>query len=78
MALNFRKPRRVRLQLTTIVGLGFGGFVALAIGLVLALSVTANFQNTFSLLNDKTILSTQSLETQVRTHFQSVENAVIA
>ncbi|WP_428526874.1 adenylate/guanylate cyclase domain-containing protein [Roseibium sp.] len=77
MALNFRKPRRVRLQLTTIVGLGFGGFVALAIGLVLALSVTANFQNTFSLLNDKTILSTQSLETQVRTHFQSVENAVI-
>ncbi|XYK81684.1 MAG: adenylate/guanylate cyclase domain-containing protein [Labrenzia sp.] len=77
MALNFRKPRRVRLQLTTIVGLGFGGFVALAIGLVLALSVTANFQNTFSLLNDKTILSTQSLETQVRTHFQSVENAVV-
>lgn len=73
----FRKPRRVRLKLTTIVGLGFGGFVAIAIGLVLALSVSANIKNTFSLLNDKTILSTQALESQIQTHFKSVENAVV-
>ncbi|MCV0427225.1 MAG: adenylate/guanylate cyclase domain-containing protein [Roseibium sp.] len=65
------------LPLTTIVGLGFGAFVAIAIGLVLGLSVSANFSNTFSLLNDKTILTTQSLETQLRTHFTSVENAVV-
>lgn len=76
MAPIFRRPRRFRLTLTTIVGLGFGGFVAIAIGLVLALSVSANFKNTFSLLNDKTILSTQALESQIATHFQSVENAV--
>ncbi|MES0808038.1 adenylate/guanylate cyclase domain-containing protein [Roseibium sp. SCPC15] len=72
-----RTGRRMMLPLTTIVGLGFGAFVAIAIGLVLGLSVSANFSNTFSLLNDKTILSTQALETQLRTHFASVENAVV-
>ena len=72
-----RTGRRMMLPLTTIVGLGFGAFVALAIGLVLGLSVSANFSNTFSLLNDKTILSTQALEAQLRTHFASVENAVV-
>jgi adenylate cyclase len=69
--------RRIMLPLTTIVGLGFGAFVAISIGLVLGLSVSANFRNTFSLLNDKTILSTQALETQLRTHFVSVENAIV-
>ncbi len=69
--------RRIMLPLTTIVGLGFGAFVALAIGLVLALSVSANFRNTFSLLNDKTILSTKSLERLLETHFASVEKAVV-
>jgi len=63
--------------LTTIVGVSFGAFVAIAIGLVLGLSVSANFRNTFSLLNDKAILSTQALETQLKTHFQSVEDAVV-
>ncbi|QDG78382.1 adenylate/guanylate cyclase domain-containing protein [Labrenzia sp. PHM005] len=77
MVRIFRKPSRFRLKLATIVGLGFGGFVAIAIGLVLALSVSANIKNTFSLLNDKTILSTQALESQIQTHFQSVENAVV-
>jgi adenylate cyclase len=69
--------RRILLPLTTIVGLGFGAFVALALGLVLALSVSANFRNTFSLLNDKTILSTQALQAQLRTHLASVEDTVV-
>ncbi|WP_299812016.1 adenylate/guanylate cyclase domain-containing protein [uncultured Roseibium sp.] len=77
MAIMKRSGRRMKWPLTTIVGLGFGAFVAIAIGLVLGLSVSANFRNTFSLLNDKTILSTDALETQLRTHFKSVENAVI-
>ena len=77
MAKSKRSDRRIKLPLTSIVGLGFGAFVALAIGLVLSLSVSANFSNTFSLLNDKTILSTEALETQLRTHFNSVENAVV-
>ncbi|MEP3430350.1 MAG: adenylate/guanylate cyclase domain-containing protein [Roseibium sp.] len=77
MAKSTQKDQRLKFRLTTIVGLGFGAFVAIAIGLVLALSVSANFSNTFSLLNDKTILSTQALESQLRTHFKSVENAVV-
>ncbi len=77
MADGKRQDRRMKLPLTSIVGMGFGAFVALAIGLVLGLSVSANFSNTFSLLNDKTILSTDALESQLRTHFTSVENAVV-
>ncbi|MDN3718692.1 adenylate/guanylate cyclase domain-containing protein [Roseibium salinum] len=77
MAKKDRTRGRMKWPLTTVVGLGFGAFVALAIGLVLGLSVMANFQNTFSLLNDKAILSTQALETRLRTHFRSVESAVV-
>ncbi|WP_305986420.1 adenylate/guanylate cyclase domain-containing protein [Roseibium sp. MMSF_3544] len=77
MAEKKRNGRRIKLPLTSVVGIGFGAFVALAIGLVLSLSVSANFSNTFSLLNDKTILSTDALEAQLRTHFNSVENAVV-
>lgn len=77
MAIRKRDDRRIKLPLTTVVGLGFGLFVALAIGLVLTLSITANFKNTFSLLNDKAILSTQALEQQIRTHFTSVEKALV-
>lgn len=69
--------RRMMLPLTTVVGLGFGAFVAVSIGLVLGLSVSANFKNTFSLLNDKAILSTQALESQLRTHLTSIEDAVL-
>ncbi|WP_208995019.1 adenylate/guanylate cyclase domain-containing protein [Roseibium hamelinense] len=59
------------------MGLGFGAFVALSLALVLLLSVIANFQNTFSLLNDKAILITQSMETQLRRHFEAVKLAAI-
>ena len=77
MKLRNRNGHRIIFPLTTVVGLGFGAFVAVAIGLVLGLSVSANFQNTFSLLNDKTVLSTQALEQQLETHFGSVENSVV-
>lgn len=70
--------RRMKMPLTRIVSLGFGAFVAMSLALVLFLSVRANFQNTFSLLNDKAILITQSMETRVRGHFESVERAVVA
>lgn len=70
--------RRMKMPLTRIVSLGFGAFVAMSLALVLFLSVKANFKNTFSLLNDKAILITQSMETRVRGHFESVERAVVA
>ncbi|MBD8893458.1 adenylate/guanylate cyclase domain-containing protein [Labrenzia suaedae] len=71
-----RKRRRLNIPLTRIISFGFGGFVAVALALVLFLSIKANFRNTFSLLNDKAILITQSMERELRGHFSSVEQAV--
>lgn len=76
-----KKPgarRHFRMPLTRIVGLGFGAFVAIVLALVLVMSVSANFKNTFSLLNDKAILITRSMENQVRRYLDAVERAVIA
>ncbi len=72
-----RRHRRLNMPLTRIISFGFGGFVAVALALVLYLSVLANYKNTFSLLNDKAILITQSMDRQLRDHFQSVETAVV-
>ena len=70
--------RRIKMSLSLIVGAGFGAFVGIAIALVLGLSVTANFTNTFSLLNDKAILTSEAMERQLRTQFSSMRNAVVA
>ncbi|WP_417684581.1 adenylate/guanylate cyclase domain-containing protein [Roseibium sp.] len=72
-----RRRGRLNMPLTRIISLSFGGFVALSLSLVLFLSVKANYNNTFSLLNDKAILITQSMERQLREHFQSVQSAVV-
>jgi adenylate cyclase len=72
-----RRRRRLNWPLTRIISLGFGGFVAVALALVLFLSVKANYKNTFSLLNDKAILITQAMDRELRNHFQSVERAVV-
>ncbi|MBD1545269.1 adenylate/guanylate cyclase domain-containing protein [Roseibium aggregatum] len=73
-----KSRRHFRMPLTRIVGLGFGAFVAIVLALVLVMSVSANFKNTFSLLNDKAILITRSMENQVRRYLDAVERAVIA
>ncbi|MBA5776391.1 adenylate/guanylate cyclase domain-containing protein [Stappia sp. F7233] len=70
--------RRSRLSLTALVGAAFGGLVTLAVLIVLFMAVMANRQNTFSLLNDKSILITRSLANQVRENLDSVSQAVIA
>lgn len=69
--------KRMKWPLTTIVGVGFGAFVAFAIGLVLFLSAWADYRNTFSLLNDKAILGTQALETRLKAYLRAVEGTVI-
>jgi adenylate cyclase len=70
--------RRRNFALTRIVSLSFGLLMAVGMALVLYLSVKANFQNTFSLLNDKAILIIQSMERQVRGHLDQVEDAAVA
>jgi len=67
----------MHVPLTRLIGLGFGAFVALSLALVLGLSVMANFKNTFSLLNDKAILITRSMEEQLRNHFKSLSVSVV-
>jgi len=74
----FHRPKhRMKMPLTRLIGLGFGAFVASALALVLGLSVMANFQNTFSLLNDKAVLTTRAMETQIRNYFDAVQDSVV-
>ncbi|WP_208999568.1 adenylate/guanylate cyclase domain-containing protein [Pannonibacter phragmitetus] len=64
--------------MTRIVSFSFGLLIASGMALVLFMSVKANFENTFSLLNDKAILTIQSMERQVRGHLDQVEDAAVA
>ena len=50
--------------MTVLVGAAFGALLTVSMLLVLGLAVTANVQNTFSLLNDKAVLATGALERQ--------------
>lgn len=78
MAMGLRRfKRRMNVSLSRLIGLGFGAFVALALALVLGLSVMANFKNTFSLLNDKAILITRSMEGQLRSYFDALSLSVV-
>lgn len=70
--------RRRNFALTRIVSFSFGLLMASGMALVLFMSVKANFENTFSLLNDKAILTIQSMERQVRGHLDQVEDAAVA
>lgn len=67
-----------RLSLAAIVASAFGGLVAVSMLLVLFLAVMANRENTFSLLNDKTVLIVQSLKDRVESHLEPVEYSVAA
>ncbi|SDT99465.1 adenylate/guanylate cyclase domain-containing protein [Stappia sp. ES.058] len=62
--------------MTALVGVAFGSLLTVSMLLVLGLAVTANVQNTFSLLNDKAVLATGALERQVRDHLDLAASAV--
>ncbi len=57
---------------------GFGGLVALSVGLVLYMSVASNFSNTISLLNDRAVTLIDSMERSIRTETDQAERAVRA
>lgn len=78
--MAFRRKRLIfrRMALTRIVSLSFGLFVAVAILLVLYMSVAANYANTFSLLNDKAILIMQNMGRRVRVQLNLVEEATVS
>jgi len=77
MAARLRKGRWLNISVTKLISIGFGALVAVAVSLVLFMSVLANFKNTFSLLNDKAILITQSMERQVRAHLDTLETSAV-
>ncbi len=51
--------------MTLVVGGAFGLLIAIAVALVLSLSIKANVENTFALLNDKAVLIVKSLDGQL-------------
>ncbi|MXN65679.1 HAMP domain-containing protein [Stappia sp. GBMRC 2046] len=67
-----------RMSLATIVASAFGGLVAVSMLLVLYLAVMANRENTFSLLNDKTVLIVRALKERVESHLEPVGKSVAA
>ena len=79
MIKRLRKYGRSRVRgisMTVLVGAAFGALLTVSMLLVLGLAVTANVQNTFSLLNDKAVLATGALERQVRDHLDLAASAV--
>lgn len=68
------KPRRI--PLAALLAATFGGLVAASVGLVLYLSVSANFSNTFSLLNRRTIELVAALELAIREDVAEVERGL--
>ncbi len=73
-----RATKPGRLSLTAVIGAVFGSLVIISVLVILFLAVAANRENTFSLLNDKAVLITQSLENQMRDHLDSVAEAIVA
>ncbi|SFK03285.1 adenylate cyclase [Mesorhizobium albiziae] len=69
-----RKRRRIPVAL--ILALSFGTLVFLSVGGVLALSVGANFRNTFDLLGAQSTLLVDAMEDSLRAEMGRTESAV--
>jgi adenylate cyclase len=69
-----KKPRRI--PIAAIMALSFGTLVLLSVGGVLALSVGANYRNTFDLLGAQSTLLVDAMEDALRTEMGGAENAV--
>ena len=69
-----RKRRRV--PVAVIMALSFGTLVLLSVGGVLALSVGANYRNTFDLLGAQSTLLIDAMEDSLRAEMGRAESAV--
>lgn len=68
--------KRRRIPIAVIMALSFGSLVFLSVGGVLALSVGANFRNTFDLLGAQSTLLIDAMEDSLRAEMGDAENAV--
>jgi len=69
---------RYTMPLRALLMIAFGGLVAVAVGLVLALTVRANFINTFSLLNLRAVELIDGMERQLRAEAAEAERSLSA
>lgn len=67
-----QRPRR-RLSIASYLGIGLGGLVAFALGLLLWVMFGTVFKNTTELLNDKSRIFLDSLTTQTRQFLDATE-----
>ena len=70
------EKKRRRIPVAVIMALSFGTLVFLSVGGVLALSVGANFRNTFDLLGAQSTLLIDAMEDSLRAEMGHAENAV--
>ncbi len=70
------EKKRRRIPIAVIMALSFGTLVFLSVGGVLALSVGANFRNTFDLLGAQSTLLVDAMEDSLRAEMGGAENAV--
>jgi adenylate cyclase len=76
MRLVRSEKKRRRIPVAVIMALSFGTLVFLSVGGVLALSVGANFRNTFDLLGAQSTLLIDAMEDSLRAEMGDAENAV--
>jgi len=76
--LPLRKPgdRRRRVSVATILAMSFGALVLASVGGVLALTVGANFQNTFDLLAKNGNLLIDAMDDSLRARLDRAQDAV--
>ena len=70
------EAKRRRIPVAVIMALSFGTLVFLSVGGVLALSVGANFRNTFDLLGAQSTLLIDAMEDRLRAEMGGAESAV--
>ena len=68
--------RRRRISVATILALSFGLLVLVSIGGVLALTVGANYRNTFDLVGQRAAMLVDGMEGSLHGHMKRAEDAV--
>lgn len=77
VALPRREARRRRISVATILALAFGTLVVVSVGSVLALTVGANYRNTFDLVGERATLLIGAMEDSLKASMSRAEDAVI-
>jgi adenylate cyclase len=73
-----RKNKEFSISLRGLMITGFGGLVLISVGLVLFMSVSANFANTHSLLNERALSLLNNMESSIRIQTDQAERTLLA